>query len=1027
MDIFIDKPSSRRRVVVSKLNIGQRWLQLAIPLGVFLVALLPRILDLNAFITADEDDQIMFSTLFLKSALKGDWAGALVLGYPGVPTLILGAVGVGLRYLFHYAGWLPLSWATADLFTTLDQVTTQFGIFAYPLDFLRWVRVPMAVAASLSIVGIYLLVRRLLDERLALLGTLIIAFDPFILAHSRIIHVDAPLSYFMFLSFLTFLLYIDQGRLKWLILSGLFGGLAALSKTPAGLLGPILVVSGLFYALFPPPEVPRSVRWKRLMIALVGWGIIALGAFFALWPAMWTRPAYALEWIIGNIRSVNRTAHPTTGIFWGEQPSDQNPLYYLIVFPYHLTPLTTVGVLGGLGLIGAGFVAYWRNLNRWAARILPLASGLVAYVVIFIAPVSVISRRGDRYILPVFFATGLLSALALWWLALQAKKYLPTILDRFGLTPLRLVLAAILVQTFFVFLYHPYYLAYYNPMIGGGQTAPYRINVGWGEGLDVAARYLNGLNDQKPSQAASWYSGQFAPFYHGQTLDLSDQISALTTDYTVFYINQVQRGFPSHEILMYFQQREPLHVVELGGIEYAWIYEGPVVGQRPPENYTFPVEIILGGGARLIGLDVSQLTFPADAFAVSDQELEADVRHESAIAVYKKNQLGLPVTLYWETVARISGEHNIYIRLADDQGHTWGQVDRLILAGLQRPDRWHPGYFLRDEYRLPIDPATPPGTYHFEVGMYDFVTGQSYGVARNIGEITLTPPNRLPQIEALSLEAHSATSMNETLTLAGHDYVDQVLPPGGEVAGKIFWQTVKTTEKDYAVEFSLLAPDRQRYVIAEAPLSASYPTSRWRRSEVMGAAYRFHLPPFAPAGQYPLSVTVIDPDTGQSVGPAVTLANITVQAPERNFELPGNVVPMSVVVGDEMELVGYRLIDQTVAPRDAFGLTLYWRSLRPAESNYTVFVHAVGPDQIMRGQWDSIPARGLAPTSGWLPGEIIEDHYKVPMAKDAPSWKYDIFVGMYDPLTGERLPLAGQHSPISDNRAWLTRVQVVEK
>ena len=68
-----------------------------------------------------------------------------------------------------------------------------------------------------------------------------------------------------------------------------------------------------------------------------------------------------------------------------------------------------------------------------------------------------------------------------------------------------------------------------------------------------------------------------------------------------------------------------------------------------------------------------------------------------------------------------------------------------------------------------------------------------------------------------------------------------------------------------------------------------------------------------------------------------------------------------------------------------------------------------------------------SPTSGWIPGEIIEDHYEVPMIKDAPPWKYDIFVGMYDPLTNERLPLSSHKAPVSDNRVWLTRVQVVEK
>jgi hypothetical protein len=228
------------------------------------------------------------------------------------------------------------------------------------------------------------------------------------------------------------------------------------------------------------------------------------------------------------------------------------------------------------------------------------------------------------------------------------------------------------------------------------------------------------------------------------------------------------------------------------------------------------------------------------------------------------------------------------------------------------------------------------------------------------------------------------------------------------------------------LEFSFLAPEQKKYVIAESTLSPTYPPAQWRRSEVVGAAYRFRTPASTPPGSYPLTLSVLDPDTRELVGPPISLATITVKAQERNFKLPQDVTPLSAFINDEIELLGYKLQQQTVAPKKSFGLTLYWRSLRPAAANYTVFVHAVGPDQVIRGQWDSVPQQGAAPTSGWLPNEIIEDHYDIPMAKDAPAWKYDIFVGMYDPLTGQRLPTASHNVPVSENRVWLTRVQVVD-
>jgi hypothetical protein len=421
----------------------------------------------------------------------------------------------------------------------------------------------------------------------------------------------------------------------------------------------------------------------------------------------------------------------------------------------------------------------------------------------------------------------------------------------------------------------------------------------------------------------------------------------------------------------------------------------------------------------LIGLDILQTTMPVDAYSFTPQEkIWADTHPYSKLE-------GIPITLYWETIGRINGEHNVYIRLVDEHGNIWGQVDRMVLAGLWRPDRWYTGYFLRDEYKLPVDPATPPGTYHFEVGMYDFSSGESFGVVKNIGQVTLTASQRLVAPDDVEIETELMVPINDKLTLVGHNYEDVSFPPGGEITGKVFWQAARSLDSEYQIEFSLLDTDQQQeYIVTEQPLSSDYATTRWRRSEVVGAAYRFRIPAVAPPGEYPLALNVVDPQTGSRVGEPVIVANIMVEALDRNFELPENVAPISAVANDEVELVGYKLFEQDVSPGGKFGLILYWRTLDFTESNYTVFVHAVGPDQVMRGQWDSVPVQGTSPTGGWVPGEIIEDHYEIPMAEDAPPWKYDIFVGMYNPVTGHRLSMNSHNAPISDDRVWLTRVQV---
>lgn len=1042
-----------------------------IPLAVFAVALLPRVTDLNVFLTADEDDQIMFASLFLKSTLEGDPSNALVLGYPGVPTLALGAMGVGLRYALHYADLLPLPWVTADLMTTLEETTRQFGIFTHPLDFILWVRLPMVIMAAFCVMIIYLLSRRLLNRTLALVGTLMIAFDPFILAHTRVIHVDAPLAYFMFIAFLAFMVYLVEGHWRFLVASGLFAGLAALSKTgPSVFLGPILLMGGLFYVkLYPcPSEQMRRRYWRRLFIALFGCGLMGGLAFFALWPTMWNQPTQAISWIIKNLQAVNQAAHPTTGVFWGGGVTDQSPFYYLVVFPYHLTPLVTIGLLASLMMLAVGLRRYWQNLPFKFARELPLALSLLSYLILFIAPVSLVSRRGDRYILPVYFAAALLAVIGLWWLIGFIYQQISNV-DGSGSARMRslfrpqlfhrpyLLSSIVALQIANTLVYSPYYLSYYNPLLGGGEAAAHRLNIGWGEGLDQAARYLNNNNDGQTKQVAAWYSNQFAPFYDGYTVDLSDQTSALYSDYTVFYLNQVQRGFPSAEILDYFRQREPLHVVSLGGVDYAWIYEGPVVSSMPQQSYTFEVGHLFGGGADLLGVD-------APTHLVADTYEHPSLENsEAAPPIFGEDVPGIPITLHWKTVNKIHGEHNVYIRLVDEDGQGWGQVDRLILAGLWRPDRWRPGFNVQDEYRLPLDAGTPPGTYHLEVGLYDFETGDTYGVVKNIGQINVTAPETPTPMTQLLPDTTLARPLNSDLTFVDHTYQDMTIVPGAEVRGKIFWQLHQASEQKYRAQFWLQLPDSpadpthtiqrasdlsrsgglaapapsarlalkppnivgNRYIIHETDISPRHPISTWRAGDLFGVGYRFWASPYAPAGDYPLMVSIIDPKTGETIGPNIELAEITVQAIERNYHLPDEVTHLSATLGNEIELVGFKLHDEHVTVEDSFQLSLYWRSLRPAQANYTVFIHAIGPDGVMRGQWDSMPVQGSSATSGWLPGEIIEDTHNVPLQKDAPAWKYDLFVGLYDAETGQRLSAYSLDSPISDNRIWLEQVQVL--
>ena len=95
------------------------------------------------------------------------------------------------------------SWALARFTGATTETLAEF-VRRPILDLILAARLPYALLTAGGVAGFYLLARRLLGHRTAVLGALFIAFDPFYLAHSRVAHGDAPVAVFMGLSALAF-------------------------------------------------------------------------------------------------------------------------------------------------------------------------------------------------------------------------------------------------------------------------------------------------------------------------------------------------------------------------------------------------------------------------------------------------------------------------------------------------------------------------------------------------------------------------------------------------------------------------------------------------------------------------------------------------------------------------------------------------------------------------------------------------------------------------------------------------------
>jgi len=145
---------------------------LCILLALFLLALVPRVLDLGVFLTVDEPSPYADQTRnFLLAVLKKDWAATNQMGNPGATTVLAGSIGLVARYL-----WLGVKEVSLQDFVA--------SVSLHPFDphLLPALRLPFAVITALSVLGVYGLAKKLFDEKVALLSAILLAFDPFYLA-----------------------------------------------------------------------------------------------------------------------------------------------------------------------------------------------------------------------------------------------------------------------------------------------------------------------------------------------------------------------------------------------------------------------------------------------------------------------------------------------------------------------------------------------------------------------------------------------------------------------------------------------------------------------------------------------------------------------------------------------------------------------------------------------------------------------------------------------------------------------------
>ncbi|MGC8779410.1 MAG: hypothetical protein ACP5UQ_00935, partial [Anaerolineae bacterium] len=251
----------------------------------------------------------------------------------------------------------------------------------------------------------------------------------------------------------------------------------------------------------------------------------------------------------------------------------------------------------------------------------------------------------------------------------------------------------------------------------------------------------------------------------------------------------------------------------------------------------------------------------------------------------------------------------------------------------------------------------------------------------------------------------------------------------------LYWQALRPTEDDLSIFVQLVAAhDQILGQVDSYPGGGAYPTSLWSAGEVIRDQYMVPVQraPDGPVAAYLIAglyryetgqrLSAVDPAGQPVLMPVLTRVKIAVPTRPR---VPQHVADINL--DGRVRLVGYDLQPDRIRPGEAVTLTLHWQVERALERDYTVFIHLLDERDTFIGDGDGPPFANWYPTAFWAPGEYLLDPHRLIIPADAAPGRYRIAVGLYDPISNQRLPVVdAEGRPVAD-RLLMREVDVEAK
>ena len=482
----------------------------------FLVLFLffPRVLNLGAFSCPDEDRWTANSAGFITSLATGHWGDLMKLPHPGITTQWLGSFSI--RYD---------DWATKRLPIVVGQV--------------------LLIALAGYVFG------RLWGFWGGFSAIIFLGVDPLIYAHTRVYGMDSLLALFTILSLGLLLLWSKNRERRYLIFSAFCGAAAVLSKISGVLIVPFVLIA-LAILVERHKQFDKKYFSSLFKNYLIWFCAFVVSAVIIL-PSLAINPQNILGDILEFFRSDEYGHYHVENYtyYWRSLVFFTNSVQWVVLFAW-------VGVL---------FAVIKKKIEiRFSAKHIIV---LALFTFLFVLQMSTGKEKADRYILPVFAVFDLIAAASIVIFIDLFKRHKKSLLPGVFLV---LIICAAVWQESIILSLHPHVLSYINPLTKNffGER-----RLGWGEGLDLAADYLNKKPNAENIKVAAYYPNEFGEKFVG-AVEPADRFEQDSVDYVVLYRSMLERNNPwewEGDAFRYFAGKKPEKTIYLDGIQYVWIYK----------------------------------------------------------------------------------------------------------------------------------------------------------------------------------------------------------------------------------------------------------------------------------------------------------------------------------------------------------------------------------------------------------------------------------------------------------------------